>query len=160
MNDEEFEKRYENFLRKHKSSIALKLWEEKYKSDFELGDYIKGLDLISKIQIPIFFLGGVVFSKYRDEGPVIFSLITLVVWIGLMLWIWLSYENTKDAICNYVFSHYRRNIIIENYVRYLASEYKEDTEDILDPWDVKYFYDKCIENLKYYEDIRYNNSKL
>lgn len=152
MNNEEFEKRYQEYLQKNKGRISYKLWEEKSKLDFELGGYIKGLDLVSKIQIPIFILGGIVFSKYRDEGPIILALIIFVVWIGLMAWFWFSLEKAKDDICNYVFNKYFRNKIIEEYVRWHASKYKDDTEDILDPWEEKYFYDKCIEQLKF-EDL-------
>lgn len=157
MNNEDFEKRYDKFLRKYKSSIVLKLWEEKSKLSFELGDYIKSLDIISKIQIPMFIIGGIIFSKYNEDGPVVLAIITFIIWIGLMLWFWFSLEKAKDDICNYVFDKYLRNRVIEKYVRWLESEYKDDTEDILDSWEEKYFYDKCIENLKYYENLKYKN---
>lgn len=149
MNDEEFEKHYEEFLKKNKRNISYKLWEEENNVRIDFSRFFDEHSIFSRIFGPVFILGGIGFVLIPKDGYVVLNIISGVIWIGLTVWSWCNVENIKDMICNYIFYKYHRDKIIEKYVRNKASEALQDNKNMFDFWEEKYFYDKCIEQLKY-----------
>lgn len=168
MDNDDFEKRYAEYLTKNKGRISYKLWEERNDFEFNFGNFVSKYNFGVKVLLPIFIIGGLACSIIDAEKYLFLKILSFALWIGYMLWLWIFEGIAKKDISDYFFNKYKRNQIIEELVR-------RDEKQEIEEWqsecfekfffcgdkevfaeiykskyyDIKMFYDQCLEKLKY-----------
>lgn len=162
-----FEEKYDIYIKKNRKHIShiLKRKRYEYKYEFE-SNFIQRDSFRDIIKIFWFVFGFVTIPLL--ENKLIWYIIVSVVWIGIGIWYWIYSQEDTKSIANYFFKTYEYNKIIEEYVRRdeqreiqnLLNEMFEkeklkidDIEIYLEVYqfkleDIQYFYSECLSQLK------------
>lgn len=157
----DFEKKYNKYIKKLKNELSYVIWEEHndFKCNFEhdpVSDY-------SFLGISWFVLGAI--GSGLTEHKAIPHIIFFVVWLGVGIFFWIYIQKDKKAISDYFFRKYKYHQIIEDRIK---RDKQREIQNLLDEMfdknrlnfvdldeyklklnDIKDFYDRCLSQIKY-----------
>ena len=162
-----FEEKYDIYIKKNRKYISHILKENRRKYEYEFESNFIQRDSFRDIIKILWFVFGTVTIPLL-ENKLIWYIIALVVWIGIGIWYWNCSQADTKSIANYFFETYEYNKIIEEYVRrdeqreiekLLNEMFKkeklkiDDLEIYLEVYqfkleDIQYFYSECLRKLK------------
>lgn len=161
---ENFEERYSKYVAKLKNEIpyALGKAHHDFKYNFE-HNFIQGNSFLNVMSILWWVCGSVAVTLL--EYKLIIRTIVFVVWIGIGIWYWLSNGKHTEDIADYFFRQYEYKKIIEDRIK---RDEQHDIQILIDEilnkdelnfvelddykfklQDIKYFYDRCLSEIKY-----------
>lgn len=161
---DDFEKKYNKYIKKLKNELSYVLWKEHNNFNFDFkSNFIQGNSFLNIIAILWWISGCVLVSLL--ETNIILRIIVFVVWIGLGIWYWIYNSKHTVDIADYFFHKYKYHQIIEDRIErdkkqeieaVLNEMFQKDHLDFtdLDMYkfkidDIKYFYSRCLSEIKY-----------